>query len=557
MSKQFSHFNATHNAKEKIHSVLTELSEILSKSYSPFGSSSIMINRNRVSKDGYEILNSLNPEGEFAQYITNMVRSVTDQTLFTAGDGKTTAVLLAEKLFNNLNNVYELEYKDVKTPQEFLMDVNGVAGAVINKMNEIKHIPDCKEDYLNVAHTSLNNDSQLLEYISEALDYFDIENGETPKILTSTDEDYNKVKVECVDGMKVPSAIDYGLLTETSLFNNIKVMVIGERIENQKHIEKLREIADFCSNEGVSMLIMYPDMNGYAKRMVRNKLQELHMADKPVNTLFLQMSRGGTKEQENFYDDLMAYLGTVTLNISQDDFMEHFKNLYENFTVADISAEKFATTFLVKERATDDVYNETINHLESIIKETEGTEKEKAENRLNRITQKTVTIRVGANTPEDRNRVFNMFQDATLAIKHSTEGIVSGMNSAVPKTINTIDNFKPEFESIVFAIKESYMELLNLIIEKSRRTVEEEVIDEILDYQSGKDIVKGYDIKEEEITERIVNTFKGERVILEAALEIVKIFIVSNQIIFSNSASRNYYENLGSETKSGPKESME
>ena len=173
------HFNATQNVKERIEEVLGELADILSKSYSPYGSSTIMISDSRVSKDGYEILNSLKPEDEFTAFITNLVRSLTNKTLFTAGDGKTTAVLLANRLFNNLNDVFEEHYSD-KTPQEFIMDVNDVANAVLERLDRIKNIPESKEEYLNVAHTSLNNDNQLLKYIEKALD--EIPEGATPHI---------------------------------------------------------------------------------------------------------------------------------------------------------------------------------------------------------------------------------------------------------------------------------------------------------------------------------------------------------------------------------------
>lgn len=548
------HFNATQNVKERTSEVLTELKEILSRSYSPFGSSSIMINKDRVSKDGYEILNSLQPEGEFEQFVTNSIRSLTNQTLFTAGDGKTTAVLLAEALFRNLNEVYEEKYEDTKTPQEFIMDVNEVKDLILETLDVIKYEPKSKEDYVNVAHTSLNNDDQLVEYIKEALTYF--EEGEDPDILTSKNTEDHRTYVDAVEGFKIAKSLDYGLKANDGVFEDIKVLSIGERLENNQHIQKLWEIMDYCSDEGQHLIVLYPDGNNHFKRMIRNKMQKMHMEKKPMNTLFIKVSSGGTLDDEKFYDDFMAYLGTITLNVSEEDFTDIFFENFDNLSTVDIHTKETSTIFIARERAEDILYTEKLDEIERGLESLEGKEKRKLEERYNRLTKETVSIRVGANTSEDRDRIFNMFQDATLAIKHSQDGIVSGMNTAIPKTISTINVENTSMDDTIFdAIKESYMDLLNLIVDKSRRDVSEDVIKEVTNLKDEeKHILKTYDIKKEELSYKIVNSYRAEKVILDAALEIVKILITSNQIMFSSSNARNYYESQGRVTKSTPVE---
>lgn len=542
--KRQNHFNATDNAKQMMGDVLSEIADILSRSYSPFGSSSIMIDKKRVSKDGFEIMNSLKADSEIATFVANMVRSITNKTLFTAGDGKTTAVLLAESLFRHLNEVYENYYSN-RTPQEFIADVNEVAGIVVSRLNELKYTPKTKEDYLDIAYTSLNNDSQLVEYVDEVLDYFG--EDEDPVIKTTENTETSKILVKETVGFDIPKTLKYGFASKNGLIEDVRTLVIGDRISEKHHVEAIHNIMDHCSDEGIMLLIVFADCSGYANKHIRNKIQRMLQNKRPVNTLFMKLSKGGTLEREAFYDDFCAYLDTTALVIDED-FEESVIESLDKSTKINIETKQYSTTLIVEERYGENVlYEERKQELKEIIKNGDESERSEAELRLNRITKKTVTISVGANTPEDRGRIYNMFQDATLAIQHSKEGIVSGMNTSVLKTINSFNSnqLSKNCNKIMDAIYESYSYLMELIIDKSKRDVSDRVISKIVaPPKEEKEILKAYDIKSEKISDNIVNSFKAEKVILEAALEIIKILITSNQIVFSDKYAANHFENL-------------
>ncbi|MFW6025962.1 MAG: TCP-1/cpn60 chaperonin family protein, partial [Candidatus Woesearchaeota archaeon] len=538
MSK-LNYFNATGNeidTKEKISEILKEMADILAKSYSPFGSSSIIINDHKVTKDGYSILNSLKPESELAIWVTNMVRSLTNKTLLTSGDGKTTAVLLAEALFENLNHVFENKYKG-RTSQDFISDVNNLGYSLIDALNSLKYVPKNKEEFLNIAYTSLNNDQDLTNYVKEAMDIF--EDPMDMNIITSVSDGSSEIKVEISEGVKIKSSLMFGL---GNVFNNAvikkcKVFVAGEKIESLEQINKIFEVLDFVSDTDTKLMFLAPEYSATAKRKIRQRLQKMNMEQKNIGVFFLNIDRGGTLDSREHYEDVMAYLGTVVLNIQDsDDFIELFKDNYDKLSVSDVKVGVYNTTFIIKKRNSEILYKERIELLKRQLEHGELQEKQKARYRLKKMTSKVADIKVGSNIPEETQRVYSMFMDATLAMNYAKDGIVSGMNTAMIKTINEFDFNDEGLKAIAYAIRKSYRKLFDIIIDMSRRDISLELIDEIthIDINDNKGILKTYDVKNEEITYTITNPFQSEKVILLAALEIVKIFITANQIIFSD-----------------------
>lgn len=553
------YFNATGNeinTKEKIGEILKEMAEILSKSYSPFGSSSIIIDNQSVTKDGYNIMQSLKPESELAKYVTNMVRSLTNQTLLTSGDGKTTAVLLAEALFENLNKVFEDTYQG-RTAQDFIIEVNEVASNLIDSLNENKYIPESKDDLLNVAYTSLNNDHSLTQYIKKALSYF--EEDEDINIVSTLNSKSSKIEVEVSSGVKVNTPIMFG--TGQRYNNNVlrgsKILVLGEKLESNEQLEKIFGIMEYASENDTKIVFVMPEMSAHAQRQIRGKLQAMYMESSPITSFFITVNRGGTQDEREKYEDTIAYLGTMILNIT-DNFDELVRKNFTKLSVADVKLGTYNTTFIVKKRQNDIEFDERVELLEKIIETGDKTKKKDADYRLKRMTSKVVNIKVGGNIPEDVDRVYDMFQDATLAISYAKDGIVAGMNTAMIKIINKYlskvttaiqeknnnINITPTIQ-IVKAIKKSYNKLLNLIIKMSRRDVGDDILKEITYIKKDKDILKAYDVKNEEITYTITNPFISERIILLAALEIVKIFITANQIIFTDVYATNSFDNHG------------
>lgn len=546
----FKNFNATGNeidTKEKIGEILKEMSGILAKSYSPFGSSSIIIDEHKVTKDGYSILNSLKPESELAVWVTNMVRSLTNKTLLTSGDGKTTAVLLAEALFENLNEVFEESYRG-KTPQDFIGDVNGLGHALIDSLDQIKYVPENKEEFLNIAYTSLNNDKELTNYVKEALDVF--EEPQDMNIVASINEGSDKIKVDVSKGMDIRSSLMFGIgsALNNAVLKECKVFVAGEKIESVEQIEKIYDVLDYVSDTNSKMMFIAPEYSATATRKIKQRLQKMNMEQKNLGVFFLSVDRGGTMDGRDHYEDVMAYLGTVVLNLHDaEDFMDTFKENFDKLSVADIKVGTYSTTFMIKKRNNDLLYNDRISLIERQMENGSLEDRKKATYRYNKMTSKVADIKVGGNIPEEARRIYSMFMDATLAMNYAKEGIVSGMNTAMIKTINSFEYKDEGIAEIANAIKDSYKKLFDIIVDMSRRDVSDDIVKEIthLDPEDKKSILKTYDVKDEELTYTITNPFQSEKVILLAALEIVKIFITANQIIFSDVYVTNHFDKTG------------
>jgi len=546
----FKNFNATGNeidTKEKIGEILKEMSGILAKSYSPFGSSSIIIDEHKVTKDGYSILNSLKPESELAVWVTNMVRSLTNKTLLTSGDGKTTAVLLAEALFENLNEVFEESYRG-KTPQDFIGDVNGLGHALIDSLDKIKYVPENKEEFLNIAYTSLNNDKELTNYVKEALEVFD--DPKDMNIVASINEGSDKIKVDVSKGMDIRSSLMFGIgsALNNAVLKECKVFVAGEKIESVEQIEKIYDVLDYVSDTNSKLMFIAPEYSATATRKIKQRLQKMNMEQKNLGVFFLSVDRGGTMDGRDHYGDVMAYLGTVVLNLHDaEDFMDTFKENFNKLSVADIKVGTYSTTFMIKKRNNDLLYNDRISLIERQMENGSLEDRKKATYRYNKMTSKVADIKVGGNIPEEARRIYSMFMDATLAMNYAKEGIVSGMNTAMIKTINSFEYKDEGIAEIANAIKDSYKKLFDVIVDMSRRDVSDDIVEEIthLDPEDKKSILKTYDVKDEELTYTITNPFQSEKVILLAALEIVKIFITANQIIFSDVYVTNHFDKTG------------
>lgn len=543
-------FNVGELQKDSAGMVLQNLYKTMSRCYSPFGESTLVFTDDEMptaTKDGYSILTRLKGSTEEANFILNLVRNVSAHTLFSAGDGTTTAVLLTSKLYDAM-----LKYKNENfsnlTTVEFTNTVKAAIDWISVAISKVAVKPT-KKQLLDVAYTSLNNDEMLTEVIKKALDLF--EEDEDFSIIAKKNLEDHTTKIEQTDGLHIPITLEYGMSDIINTYENTRVLCIGHKVEAADQIEAINALISYVMEERTdeNLLIIFPEISTWLSIEAKRAMQAKMAEGKRLNVFLSQYSRGGSLADKDVYDDAMAYIGTFPFACDEGLIpLLIGKKMYDNLSIVKMITNKSKTILKMVKRANEAEYDTRLSAIENLIKSTTGPDKSNAEYRLKRLKHKNVVIHVGASTAPERNRLFDSFEDATLAMYYANkDGIVSGMNTSIPKACDVVladmekENgiYHTSVKGIPTMLKEVYFELFDLIVKLSKRPIDSRALFDSVVSQ-GKSL-NTWDIKFNKPSTAIVNSVTAEIAILRAAFEIVSVLITSNQLILGDAGLMNAY----------------
>ena len=397
-----------------------------------------------ITKDGVTVAESVVLYDPVENMGATLIKEAARNTVKEAGDGTTTAIVLAESLIKEVN---KKEYTG-KTTREIKEGIN----SGLDKVNEYlkKNALDIKEDMLqNVSAISCNNDQVLGKIISEAYEKV----GKDGVVLMEGSDTENTY-VEVVDGVQMESGLTSPhFITDTdkqrSILENPLVLIVGSEIPN---VRKIQNILEFAIKQNRSLLIVAPVSQQVKSALLMNKVK----GNIKVNIIDLP-GFGPTKMET--IKDLAILTGATVINEELGDDLDGISLDVLGEVEKSVTDDK--NTILTTLDTTEDVA-ERIKEVQKLKKkEKDGFLKRFLEQRLAMLSGSVGIIRVGADSKVELKEKKDRVEDAIYATKAALrEGIVPGGGIAL---LNASQFLTPDNvgETILFkAIKAPFETIL-------------------------------------------------------------------------------------------------
>ena len=395
-----------------------------------------------ITKDGVTVAESVVLFDPVENMGATLIKEAARNTVKDAGDGTTTATVLAEALLQEII-ASKLPIRDIKN------GVNTTLEKVLEYLDEIAI--DVNDEYLqHVAAISCNNDTELGGIIAEAYKSAG-ENG----IVLMEESDTDETTVETVDGAQ----FDCGLTSQHFVTNTEKqkaelqnplVLVCTSEIPN---VRKIQGILEYVIKNNRSLLIVAPVAQQVKSALLMNKVKgviKINIVDLP--------GFGPTKQEA--CEDLALLTGAKLFNEELGDDLD-------SMTPEDLGEVEYAETDAKNTILTlNGVYEGVEERVEEIQKrvktEKNGFIKKKLEDRLAMLSGSVGIVKVGAGSKVELKEKKDRVEDAIYATKAALkEGIVPGGGIALWNAAKKIEPANAGEEILLKAIEAPFFTILN------------------------------------------------------------------------------------------------
>ena len=363
-----------------------------------------------ITKDGVTVAESVVLRDPVENMGATLIKEAARNTVKEAGDGTTTATVLAEALIKKI----DAAIADGLTIREIKDGVNETLNNVIKYLDTTA--VEVKDDMLkSVSSISCNNDKELGSIIAEAYEQVG-KNGVVLMEESPTEDTYVKV----VDGVK----LDCGLTSphfvtntekQTCELDNPLILTISSEIPN---IRKIQSILEYVIKNNRSLLIVAQVAQQVKAALMMNKVKgniKINIIDTP----------GFGPTRKDAIEDLAILTGATVLNEELGDDLDLIKP--EHLGEAEFAVTDDKNTILTIEGMTEGIEGRIDELNKHLAEEKNGFIKKKLEDRLAMLSGSVGVVKVGAGSKVELKEKKDRVEDAIYATKAALqEGIVSG-----------------------------------------------------------------------------------------------------------------------------------
>ena len=382
-----------------------------------------------VTKDGVTVAKEIELEEPYENMGAQMVREVSSKTSDIAGDGTTTATVLAEAIFKHgLKSVTA-----GANPMAIKRGIDKAVEAVVNELAKLSKSVEEREQIAQVATISANSDSTIGKIIADAMD-------KVGKDGTITVEEAKSIEttLDVVEGMQ----FDKGYLSPYFVTNNEAMEAILEDCAILIHEKKISSLQDLLpllqsvAKQGKPFLIIAEDVEGEAlATLVVNKLRG-------TLTVCAVKAPGFGDRRKAMLEDIAILTGGTCIT-------EDLGLKLENVTADQLGNAKRVTidkenTTLVEGGGSQEAIAGRVKLIRRQIEETTSDyDREKLQERLAKLAGGVAVINVGAATETEMKEKKARVEDALHATRAAVEeGIVAGGGVALIRAGKVLDSLK-------------------------------------------------------------------------------------------------------------------
>jgi len=426
MSKMLE-FNS--QAREKLKRGVDKLADAVKVTLGPKGRN-VVIDKKfgspTVTKDGVTVAKEIELEDNFENMGAQMVKEVASKTSDVAGDGTTTATVLAQAIYREgLKNVTA-----GSNPMDLKRGIEKAVAAVIEELKRISKPVAGKTEIAQVGTISANNDKTIGDLIAEAM-----EKVGKDGVITVEEAKTTNTTLEVVEGMQ----FDRGYLSPYFITNPDTMETVLEDPLILIHDKKISSMKDLLpvlekiAQSGRALLVIAEEVEGEAlATLVVNKLRGT------LKVCAVKAPGFGDRRKE-----MLADIATLT---GGKVIAEELGNKLENTQINDMGRAKRVTidkdnTTIVEGAGKQPEIKGRINSIKKQIEDTTSDyDKEKLQERLAKLAGGVAVINVGAATETEMKEKKARVEDALHATRAAVEeGIIPGGGVAFIRALSALD----------------------------------------------------------------------------------------------------------------------
>jgi chaperonin GroEL len=471
----------------------------------------------QVTKDGVTVAKEIELEDALQNMGAQMVKEVASKTNDLAGDGTTTATILAQAIVTEgLKNVTA-----GANPMDLKRGVDMAVKTVVDYLNKTAQtVGNSSEKIKQIASISANNDNAIGELITQAFEKVGKEGVITVEEAKGTD-----TYVDVVEGMQ----FDRGYLSPYFVTNSEKmesdlenphILLYDKKISAMKD---LLPILEPVAQSGKPLLIIAEDVDGEAlATLVVNKLRGA------LKIAAVKAPGFGDRRKAMLEDIAILTGGTV---ISEERGFNLENTTLEMLGSSErVTIDKDNTTIVNGSGKKDDIKARVSQIKAQIETTTSDYDKEKLQERLAKLAGGVAVLYVGAASEVEMKEKKDRVDDALHATRAAVEeGIVSGGGVALLRSISKLDSLKANNDD-----QSTGIQIISRALESPLRTIVENaggegsvVVSKVLD---GKDSF-GYDAKSDNYVDLfksgIIDPKKVTRIALENAASVAGMILTT------------------------------
>lgn len=511
-------------AREKLKAGVDALANAVKVTLGPKGRN-VVIDKKfgapQITKDGVSVAKEIELQDAIENMGAQMVKEVASKTADIAGDGTTTATVLAQAIVTaGLKNV-----ASGANPMDLKRGIDKAVASVVAELAKLsKKVGNDTDKIKQVATISANNDEAIGTLIAEAM-----QKVGTEGVITVEEAKGTETEMKTVEGMQ----FDRGYLSPYFMTNpenqeaeleNAFILIYDKKISNMK---ELLPILEKTAQSGRPLLIIAEDVDGEA-----------------LAALVLNKIRGALKvaavKAPGFGDRRKAMLQDIAILTGGNVISEETGFKLENATLEDLGrAEKITidkdNTTIVNGAGKKEAIQARIGEIKSQIeKTTSDYDREKLQERLAKLAGGVAVLYVGAATEVEMKEKKDRVDDALHATRAAVEeGIVPGGGVAYIRAASALDKLKGANED-----ENTGFQIIRRAIEEPLRQIianaggEGAVI--VQKVREGKDDF-GYNARKEEYENLyaagVIDPTKVSRVALENAASIAGMLLTTECVI--------------------------
>src|SRR5262249_9721110 len=429
MAKQICYDDA---AREKIRDGVRKLARAVKVTLGPRGRNVIIeksFGSPLVTKDGVTVAKEIELEGKYENLGAQLVKEVASKTSDVAGDGTTTATVLAEAIFEEgIKNVTA-----GANPVSIKRGIEKAVAKVVEAIKKTKIDVKGKKEIAQVGSIAANNDEEIGGILADAM-----ERVGKDGVITVEEGKSLKTEVKWVEGMQ----FDKGYLSPHFVTNPDKMECVLENPWILVHEKKISSIKDMLpllekiAQSGKPLLLIAEEVEGEA-----------------LATLVVNKLRGVFKccavKAPGFGDRRKAMLEDIAVMTAGKAIFEDLGINLESVTTSELGTAKKVVvgkddcTIIEGAGKSKDVQGRPEQIRNEISKTTSDYDKEKLQERLAKLAGGVAQIMVGAATEAEMKEKKARVEDALHATRAAVaEGIVAGGGVALVRAASTLEGLK-------------------------------------------------------------------------------------------------------------------
>ncbi len=473
-----------------------------------------------VTKDGVSVAKEIELKEPIENMGAQLVKEVASKTADDAGDGTTTATVLAQAIFGHgIKNVAA-----GANPMDLKRGIDKAVATVVENLKKQSKQIKTSDEISQVASVSANNDQEIGKMIADAMDKVGKDG-----VITVEEAKGTETEVKTVEGMQ----FDRGYLSPYFVTNTDKmeaeldspyILIYDKKISNMK---ELLPVLEATAQTGKPLLIIAEDVEGEA-----------------LATLVVNKIRGSLKiaavKAPGFGDRRKAMLEDIAVLTGGTVISEERGYKLENATLNDLgTAEKINidkdNTTIVNGAGKKADITARVNQIKQQIENTTSDyDKEKLQERLAKLSGGVAILYIGAATEVEMKEKKDRVDDALHATRAAVqEGIVAGGGVALIRAMKSLDSLKLDNED-----QNTGVSIIQLAIQAPLRTIIENaggeasvVVNEVL---KGKDDY-GFNAANGEYVNMfkagIIDPTKVTRLALENAASIASLLLTTECVV--------------------------